>query len=355
MRTLVVSDLHLGARTRVDVLRRPAAIEALARAAGGADRTVLLGDVLELRHGPARESLAVAEPALRALGEAAGEVVLVAGNHDHRLVRPWLEARGATAVAPPLRLDEELPADATPSIERIAEMLAPARLEVRYPGVWLREDVFATHGHQLDVLTTVPAFERLGIGAIARIWGTPLPERATADDFEAKLAPLYSLLDALAERKGPGVPAKGSVRAWELLNKDGRRPWKGALAAPLVLLAIAAVNRAGIGPVEAEFTGVALRRAGVLGMREALRRLGIDAPHVLFGHTHRAGPRRGDDLAEWGPLLNTGCWVHEPTFTKGGPGSPYWPGRAAIVDDEGPPRLVGLLDDVPVSTLRARP
>jgi hypothetical protein len=350
VRTLVVSDLHLGARTRVDVLRRPAAIEALARAADGA-RVVLLGDVLELRHGPVREALQVAEPAMRAVGEAAAEVVLVPGNHDHRLVRPWLEARGALDEPAPLALDERVPGDGTPGLERLTSFLGDA-LEVRYPGVWLRPDVFATHGHQLDVFTTVPAFERLGIGAIARIWGAPVPDRATPDDLEAALAPLYALLDASAERRGPGVPRKGSVKAWELLSKDGRR-WRGWIAVPLVLGAITAINRAGIGPVRAEFTAVELRRAGVLAMREALRRLGVDAPHVVFGHTHRAGPRKGDDPGEWGPLWNAGCWVHEPSFTKGGPGSPYWPGRAVVVEDEGPPRLVGLLDDVPVERLRA--
>src|SRR3954462_13192264 len=48
--------------------------------AGLAGRLVLLGDTVELRHGPVREALAAAGPALQALGEAldgATEVVLV--------------------------------------------------------------------------------------------------------------------------------------------------------------------------------------------------------------------------------------------------------------------------------------
>ncbi|HEX2105649.1 MAG TPA: hypothetical protein VHF51_18495, partial [Solirubrobacteraceae bacterium] len=67
MRTLVVSDLHLGARTGVDLLRRPAARAALLERVDGADRLVLLGDTLELRHGPVREALAAARPVLEAV------------------------------------------------------------------------------------------------------------------------------------------------------------------------------------------------------------------------------------------------------------------------------------------------
>ena len=106
MRTLVVSDLHLGARTGVDLLRRPAARAALLERLDGADRLVLLGDVLELRHGPLREAVAAARPVLEAIGDAfrGPEVVLVAGNHDHRLVAAWLEQRGSSGRPPPLGL-----------------------------------------------------------------------------------------------------------------------------------------------------------------------------------------------------------------------------------------------------------
>ena len=96
MRTLVVSDLHLGGRTGVDVLRDPVAREPLLAELARTSRLVLLGDTLELRHGPAREALARARPALEAIGAAlpaGAEVVLVPGNHDHALAAPWLDAR----------------------------------------------------------------------------------------------------------------------------------------------------------------------------------------------------------------------------------------------------------------------
>ena len=52
MRTVIVSDLHLGTASGRDLLRHPGPREVLADALGGADRVVLLGDVLELRDSP---------------------------------------------------------------------------------------------------------------------------------------------------------------------------------------------------------------------------------------------------------------------------------------------------------------
>ena len=72
--------------------------------------------------------------------------------------------------------------------------------------------------------------------------------------------------------------------------------------------------------------------------------------HAIFGHTHRAGPLPGDDLGEWmspgGTLLcNSGCWVPEHQLGEATrAGSPYRPGFCVWVADEGPPRLVNLLD-----------
>src|SRR4051812_39203578 len=114
VRTLVVSDLHLGARTGVDVLRRPVVRGALLERLDGVDRLVLLGDTLELRHGPVREAHAAARPVLAEIGAAmaGGEVLLVAGNHHHRLLAPWLEARGDWGRPPPLGLPERPGAEA---------------------------------------------------------------------------------------------------------------------------------------------------------------------------------------------------------------------------------------------------
>ena len=72
MRTLVVSDLHLGIRSRRDVLRRAAPLDALVQALDGVDRLVLLGDVVDLGGHARRRAMAVAEPVMRALGQRVG-------------------------------------------------------------------------------------------------------------------------------------------------------------------------------------------------------------------------------------------------------------------------------------------
>ena len=181
MRTLVISDLHLGSRRPVDILRRPEPLDALCSYLGDIDRLVLLGDVLELRHGPLREALAAAQPVFEALGAAlpkGAEVVITAGNHDYPLVAPWLaDARRATRAAAARagvahRRGRRRPATAR---DRRLARRASGRSRVAYPGIWLRDDVWATHGHYLDRLITVPTFERLAAGGMARVVGR-LPE-----------------------------------------------------------------------------------------------------------------------------------------------------------------------------------
>src|SRR5437660_3691787 len=153
MRTLILSDLHLGSPSHSDLLRRADVRSPLLEQAREADRVVLLGDVLELRQGPAHEALAVARPFFEELGRALArrELVLVAGNHDHAMLEPWLSRRGELEAAAPLELEQLVsPSQASPMIERIAEWASPARLQAAYPGLWVRADVYATHGHYLD-------------------------------------------------------------------------------------------------------------------------------------------------------------------------------------------------------------
>jgi hypothetical protein len=93
-----------------------------------------------------------------------------------------------------------------------------------------------------------------------------------------------------------------------------------------------------------------LRRPGVLPFSAVLERLGIEANHVLFGHTHRTGPLPGDSDALWRTpagtrLWNTGSWVYERLVCEpAGPVSPYWPGTVTLIED-GRPRFVRTLGD----------
>ncbi len=370
MRTLVISDLHIGVASGADVLARPAALDVLLARLDGVDRLVLLGDTLELRHGPARDALARAEPIMRAIGGAlapGAEVVIVPGNHDHAIAAGWLDWRGRREAPDPLPLEERVPAvKASWIAKRLAGFLAPARLEVAYPGLWLRDDVYATHGHYLDIHITIPTMERLAAGLMARMVGA-IPDPATPDDYEAVLAPLYALSQASAQRGAPDrvtVGGRSPVGTWRALAGHGgrsraRRLRGHALAVPF-RLGVLAANRAGLGPVQSQVGVHDLRVAGLEAIGETARRLRIAPAHLIFGHTHRTGRLERDDAAEWrtaggAQLHNPGCWIFETLFMGRGPAgsSPYWPGSAIALDDAGPPRLERLLGDVPAAALRA--
>jgi len=360
VRTLVISDLHLGAASGKDLLRRPELQAPLLEALAGADRLVVLGDGLELRETPQREAAALAGPFFQGVGRALGpdgEVVLTAGNHDHGLVAGWIDARLQAEPSGFLGLSEPVEAARSgPLAVALAERVRPAALRIAYPGVWLRDDVYAIHGHYVDLHSTVPTFERLAAGAMAR-WVVRLPERgARPDDYEAALAPLYAFMHQLTQRSDHAAISAGagaSARAWVALAGTGRRtnPLRAAVLGMGYAGAVGVLNALGLGPVDRDLSGAALRRGGLYGIREVLRRLDVRAGHVIFGHTHRSGPWPADDPSEWtaptgAKVLNTGSWVYQPHFLSAEPNaSPYWPGTAVVVDDGASPRLIRLLGE----------
>jgi hypothetical protein len=371
VRTLVVSDLHLGRSDGADLARRPELRAALTEALAGADRLLVLGDGLELRESPHRDAAEVAAPFLSEAGRALGpdgEILLVAGNHDHGLAAGWLDARLQTEPAGFLGLEERFPPAASgPLAERLAEAARPARVEMAYPGVWLRDDVYALHGHYADVHTTVPTFERLAAGAMARFVVRLPSGRARPDDYEAVLSPLYAWMHALTQRSDHALISAGagaSARTWTALTAADRhrRPLRTLVLGTGYMTAVAALNAAGVGPLDRDLSPSALRRGYLRGIREVVGRLGVGgAGWVLWGHSHRSGPWPEDDPADWtaaggARILNAGSWVYQPHFLSAEPNrSPYWPGTAIVVDDDGPPRLVRLLGDRGHAELKRRP
>jgi hypothetical protein len=361
VRTLVISDLHLGAASGADVLRRAELREPLLAAVRDADRLVILGDGVELRDRPQHDVAEIAGSLYADLGRALGpdgELIMVAGNHDHALVAGWLDARLVTAQSGSLALEQRFtPEEAGPLAAALAARAAAgaARVTVAYPGVWLREDVYALHGHYGDVHATVPTFERLTAGAMARFVARVPGEEATPDDYEAVLAPVYAWLHAVTQRRDAtpvSASQQASARAWvALAGSDGRRDPRTIALRTGYRAGIATLNAIGIGPLDRDLSGPALRRSGLHAIREALRRLGVHAPHVVWGHSHRPGPLPSDDAAEWvrpggGRLHNTGSWVFQPYFVSASSaGSPYWPGTAVVVEDGAAPRVVSLLAD----------
>ena len=284
----MISDLHLGTRTGTDLLGRPEVRSRLISRLQGADEVVLLGDSIELRDRPLAEALTVATPFFEELGEAlAGRrVTLVPGNHDHQLASAWLRRRRGK----PLGLEERsLPEPGDP-LGLLARRMGDTRLELAYPGVWLRPDVYATHGHYLDCHNGVRTFECFGRAVSERC--RP-PRRIPApEDYEAVLAPLYRLFYRVAQWSW----AWHGVR----LGKALRR-----LEGP---------ERARV-PFE----------PGMRAMAHVVETLGIEADYVLFGHLHHPG--------EWTitrgmRLVNTGTWR-----------GPDAVAASVLVRDEAPPEL----------------
>jgi predicted phosphodiesterase len=338
VRTLVVSDLHLGARARPGVLTRREPLNRLVEALDGVDRLVLLGDVVESAN---RRAMQVAEPVLGTVGRAMGRtrtIVLVPGNHDRALIRNWIWARG-----PRLGTADAVPPDATPALARLTSWLKPAAVEARYPGAWLSERVWATHGHYLDRHLLPESAFGVWRGLLAR----PAPETLSPRDYER-----------LRVRSLAGVPGTLKARLPRPIGEFAETV-SDVLRAATMPLAPGRLLQPWMAPLTSGLLGAQMRRASIPALARAVQRLGVDADWVVFGHVHRLGPLDGDEPDQWqGPdgrprIANSGSWVYEPLLLhRATPPHPYWPGGAVVVDGERDPVAVGLLDDLPAGALR---
>ena len=335
MSTLVLSDLHLGSRLRHDVLTQPQPLHRLLEALTGVERLVLLGDIVELLEKRAESAMDVAEPILRQIGATLGagrEVIFVPGNHDRALVAAWIRK-----VGPDLAVDSEVPLEASPALARVASWFAPARLRVHYPGVWLAPKVWATHGHYLDrhlLPETAFGVTRGLLGRVPRPGALPI-------DYERAGGPSLTRLEALIIKALPRPLATLAEDLAELIR------------ASTMPLAPHRFLRPAMARLTARVLGAQMRLASLPALTHVVGRLGVDADWVLFGHVHRLGPLPGDIETRWRGaqgrprLLNTGSWVYEPLLVHNATAPhPYWPGGAVLLEDDRPPRVMGLLDGV---------
>lgn len=350
--TLLISDLHLGGRLKNDVLRAPKPRAQLKERLAEIDRLILLGDVLEFRHSRQRDALREGLPILADLATAlrpGTEVVVVPGNHDWSLLEGWNAHRASQDDPHPLGLDDQIDsAHASEAASAIA--LAMKRpIEVRYPGLWVDDGVYATHGHYLDVHALLPTVERLGAGALQRLSGEMVPLSAKPADYERVLAPWYAFIGASVERLSASSSTRRATtgaRAYDRLKS--RRPSAKAFAVGL-RAGVAALNATGIGPLSAELSGQAMIASAMHAIDEVDARLNIGADHLIFGHCHRPGPLPTDDASAWltrvgTQLHNTGNWVYEPRFQRSaGADGAYWPGTAVVVEEGKPPRIERVL------------
>jgi UDP-2,3-diacylglucosamine pyrophosphatase LpxH len=341
LRTLVVSDLHLGARVGRDVLRHPPALEALLAAIDDIDRLVLLGDVVELAGTRPRQAMLAAEPVLRAMGErlgAAGEVVVVPGNHDALLVRAWVRRRDTR-----LTHATEVPRDASPLLAQLTGWLAPARATVHYPGVWLDDRIWATHGHYLDR----HLLPQSAYGVARGLLGRRPADHASPADYERVRRPSVTRLEGILGRLLPRPVARAASGL------------TGELRARTMPAVKRQVVRKNLAPLTSRLLSVQMRHAAMPALAHVVERIGVDADWVIFGHVHRCGPLADDDPAQWTGagdrprILNSGSWVYEPRLLhRVTPPNPYWPGGAVLLEPGAEPRAVGLLDHLAAEDMR---
>ncbi len=280
-------------------------------------------------------------------------MTIVPGNHDHRLAEPLLD-RLSLAGATELGLEQHDEPGPTGAGAAIAAWLGPARLRIAYPGVWLRDDVYATHGHYMDAHLTLPRPECLAVAALIRVRGA-LPAAATPADYERVLRPIYGFSFGIAQARAsvPDPKHPPGVTAWRALGSGrrgdgiGRRLRRKALRAAFPA-GVGALNRLLHSEFKADISPEAIFATCIAATTEVATRLGVDGVDVITGHSHRAGPN--DDEAAWplpggGQLHNTGSWVFASAFhTPGAPPNSYWPGTITWLEDDAPPRRVRLLN-----------
>ena len=153
VRSLVISDSHLGAWTGDDLLAYAWAREALRPELERADEVVLLGDFVDLLFATTEHAFERADGLVKLLAQtlAGKRLVWLAGNHDHHILVRRLESLIE------LRIATGKSNDQLPEIWRasfffeafLRRRLPRTEIEIAYPSYRVR-DVVLSHGHYLD-------------------------------------------------------------------------------------------------------------------------------------------------------------------------------------------------------------
>jgi hypothetical protein len=293
------------------------------------DRLVLLGDVVELLERRPDRAMATAAPTLRAIGARLGsqrEVVLVPGNHDVALVAGWIRRHAGE-----LTVDTRVPLDATAALAAVTGWLSPAHVRVHYPGVWLSERVWATHGHYIGrrMHGDSPGARPIDYEGASRGWTLHRIEAGIMRTLPAPVATATEDLAELARAFTMPLPRR-------LLHRR-------------------------MSPMTSALLALQVRRASIPTLANIAARLGVEADWILFGHVHRLGPMAGDRPHEWQgqggwpSIANTGSWVYEPLLVHHvTPPHPYWPGGSVLLEGTAAPVATGLLDDLTADALHRR-
>ena len=252
---------------------------------------------------------------------------MLGGNHDHGLVAGWIDGRLLTE---PRRLPRPRAADRAArrrAARRRARRARPARPRVSSP-----TPACGCATTSSPSTATTPTCTR----PCPRSSASPPARWRASGHPDARRRRAAGRL-----RGGAGTAVRVDARAHPALRPRGRQRRRGRLGAGLgarwrgrgrrrrpirttllgagFRIAVAGINATGLGPVAPDLTGPGLRSGYLYGIREVLRRLGVDAAHVIWGHSHRAGPVAGRrprrvDHPAGGRIVNTGSWVYQAHF-----------------------------------------
>ena len=293
---------------------------------------------------------------------------MLAGNHDHGIAAGWIDARLQSEPSGFLGLEQRFaPEEAGP----LAQRLARGRTRPRGCSSPTPASGCATTSTRSTATTPTctrrsrpsSAWPRARWRATSPSCRRTGPRRTTTRPSSAR-----STRGCTRSRSAPTTRSSASAAApprstyTKLTAKDRhKRPFSTLALNTGYRAAVAALNLAGLGPLEASLSPSALRRGYLHGHprgdraprhRRRARDLGPLAPlrPVARGRPGASGPR-----STGARILNTGSWVYQPHFLTPEPNrSPYWPGTAVEVDDDGPPRLVRLLGERSHEELRPR-
>ena len=365
VRTLVISDLHIGAASGKDLLRRAdlraPLIERAARRRPARDprRRARAARGARTATRPSWPAPFFAE-AGAALGPD-GELLVLAGNHDHGLVAGWIDARLQSEPSGFLGLSEPVEPERgrARSPTRLAELARPARLRLAYPGVWLRDDVYA-HPRPLRRPALdgadVRAARRRRDGALGRAAARATARGRTTTRRRSRRSTrsCTSSRSAPTTRRSARAPARRRAPGWRWRGRGGRaipsaRPrWARATSA-----AVARRQRARARPGRPR--PVRRRAAPRRPARDprgaaAARRHGAARdlrPHAPLRPVAAATTRRSGARPRARGCYNTGSWVYQPHFLSERPNAlALLAGhRRRSSRTAGPPRLIRLLGD----------
>ena len=212
------------------------------------------------------------------------------------------------------------------------------------PALWLRPDVYATHGHYLDLHLTVPRLESIVASAMARVSGRARRLRLGGRLRGGAGAACTRFFAGLAQGAAPrplssaAARSRGRLAAARTARPPRRCCWGGwPSPAPWRRSTASARPVRGGDHAARSCAARASPRCGAWQRRSA-----PGADHVLFGHTHRPGPLPGDDRPSGRPPAARGSGTAAAGATSArssgaaGEPQPLLAGHGDWLDDDGP-------------------